>query len=147
VRARGGDRAHASTGRATDRTGRWPCSSEPSGGRRRAAECCKRGCGTTKRDPRGRDPLLWLHRSTHSRCSVPTTRSAIAFAFGARTGVSTVLMPMPCALSTKSPPQERSRSRIKKRGLVPPSRARPTGRCVPASGCAISRHSSGARRR
>ena len=44
-------------------------------------------------------------------------RSAIAL--GARTGVRMVVMPMPAARATKSPPQQRSRSRIRKRGWWP----------------------------
>ena len=41
--------------------------------------------------------------SRHSRRMEPITRSAIAFAFGARTGVKTVVIPIAAALATKSP--------------------------------------------
>ena len=57
--------------------------------------------------------------SRHSRRSVPTSRSAIAFACGVAIGVSTVSMPMPRVRTMKSRPYDRSRSRIRKRGSSP----------------------------
>ena len=45
-----------------------------------------------------------LARTRHSRRRVPMTRSAMALAWGARTGVRIVVIPMLAALATKSLP-------------------------------------------
>jgi ABC-type hemin transport system ATPase subunit len=54
--------------------------------------------------------------SRHSRRAVLTQRSAIAFAFGAWIGVRKLAMPRRELRSTKSAPQTRSRSWIRKSG-------------------------------
>ena len=56
---------------------------------------------TTRRRCRSFNGMMWF---VHSRRSVPTSRSAIAFAFGAHTGVSTGLIPIACARAMKPPP-------------------------------------------
>ena len=54
-------------------------------------------------------------QSRHSARTVRTKRSAIALAFGARTGVLTIRMPSLRKTSSKGPLYLLSRSRIKKR--------------------------------
>src|SRR5213593_2819351 len=54
-------------------------------------------------------------QSRHSERTVRTNRSAIAFAFGARTGVFTIRMPSLRKTSSKGPLYLLSRSLIKKR--------------------------------
>src|SRR5262249_17765261 len=57
------------------------------------------------------------NQSRHSGRTVRTKRSAIAFAFGARTGVFTARMPSPRKTSSKRALYLLSRSRIRKRTL------------------------------
>ena len=52
----------------------------------------------------GDDALTAMTRSRHSRWSVPITRSAMALAFGARSGVRIVSIPIRRARAMKSPP-------------------------------------------
>src|SRR6266498_891433 len=54
-------------------------------------------------------------QSRHSARAVPTKRSAIAFAFGARTGVLTTRMPSLAKTASKLRVNLLSRSRIRKR--------------------------------
>lgn len=67
-----------------------------------------------------------------------TRRSAVALACGVPTGVNTVLMSIGRARAMQSPPDERSRSRIRKRGPVPHGGALINGRHThSAFGCAV----------
>jgi hypothetical protein len=60
-------------------------------------------------------PVQTSSQSRHSERTVRTNRSAIAFAFGARTGVLTIRMPWLRKTSSKGPLYLLSRSRMRKR--------------------------------
>ena len=67
--------------------------------------------------------LMISSQSRHSARAVPTKRSAIAFAFGARTGALTVSIPSLAKRASKSRLNLLSRSRIRKRSTLVAPRA------------------------
>ena len=84
----------------------------------RARDAASRGCSGRRR--RGARASRWRRlrissQSRHSARTVRTKRSAIAFAFGARTGVFTIRMPSLRKTSSKGPLYLLSRSRIRNR--------------------------------
>src|SRR6266540_3820898 len=83
----------------------------------RACDAAFRGCnGRHRRSTCLRCRRLRIRsQSRHSARAVRTKRSAIAFAFGARTGVFTIRMPSVRKTSSKGPLYLLSRSRIRKR--------------------------------
>jgi hypothetical protein len=85
--------------------------------------------------------------SRHSLRSVRATCSAMALAFGARNGVSSVSMPSLAARGTKSPPKMRSRSGTRYLGWRPQGVASMSCRHTQAAvGCAVTAMCTNSRR-